>query len=301
MSKREDEIASKAVRKSTLISLKQKKKIRLAQLKDDYEKSVQEINVQYAKDPERLKAKYAASNFAKSERAKKKAEQKIAKEKQLFEMNSKLRKYTLGEEIFSAIIQGVGFGLFIAATAILESIAIKSAESFITLTTTMYALFGSSMILMYLFSVLHHAITHSGAKEVFKRLSHVASFLIIGFAYTVYTLTKVQDVTGWILFGIVWALVLVGAIIYAIFGTKYEKLNIAFYFIAGWAGLTICKTLYEVLTAQSFKMLVLSGAFYLVGLIFYSLRKVKYMHVIGNIFMLAGSIYLFFSLFFINM
>ena len=54
MSKREDEIASKAVRKSTLISLKQKKKLRIAQLKDDYEKSVQEINVQYAKDPERL-------------------------------------------------------------------------------------------------------------------------------------------------------------------------------------------------------------------------------------------------------
>ena len=38
MSRREDEIASKAVRRSTLISLKQKKKLRLTQLKDDYEK-----------------------------------------------------------------------------------------------------------------------------------------------------------------------------------------------------------------------------------------------------------------------
>ena len=34
MSKREDEIASKAVRKSTLVSLKQKKKLRIAQLKE---------------------------------------------------------------------------------------------------------------------------------------------------------------------------------------------------------------------------------------------------------------------------
>ena len=300
MSRREDEIASKAVRRSTLISLKQKKKLRLTQLKDDYEKAVQEVNIQYAKDPERLKAKYAASNYAKSERAKKKAEQKILKEKQLFELNSKLRKYTLGEEIFSAIVQGIGFGLFIAATAILESIAIEKAKTYVSLTTTMYALFGSSMILMYLFSVLHHALTNSGAKEVFKRLSHAASFLIIGFGYTVYTVTKLQDVTGWVLFGIVWALVIVGATIYAVFGTKYEKLNIVFYFVAGWSGLFVCKALYEVLSAQSFRMLILSSVFYLIGLIFYSLRKVKYMHVIGNIFMLGGSVYMFFALFFIN-
>lgn len=300
MSKREDEIASKAVRKSTLVSLKQKKKLRIAQLKDDYEKSVQEINIQYAKDPERLKAKYAASNYVKTERAKKKAEQKIQKEKEFFELNSKLRKFTIGEEIFSAIVQGFGFGLFIAATAILESIAIEKAESFVTLTTVMYALVGSSMILMYLFSVLHHALTNITAKEVFKRLSHVASFLIIGFAYTVYTLTKIQDVTGWVLFGIVWGLSIIGAVIYAVFGTKFEKLNIIFYFVVGWSGLAVCKTLYEVLTPQSFKMLILSGVFYLVGLVFYSLRKIKYMHVVGNIFMLAGSVYMFFSLFFIN-
>jgi len=46
--------------------------------------------------------------------------------------------------------------------------------------------------------------------------------------------------------------------------------------------------------------LILSSGFYLIGLIFYSLRKVKYMHVIGNIFMLGGSVYMFFALFFIN-
>ena len=51
----QDEIASKAVRKSTLKSIKQKKKYRLKKLKADYEAEIREINIQYSKDPERLK------------------------------------------------------------------------------------------------------------------------------------------------------------------------------------------------------------------------------------------------------
>ena len=63
---RQDDIAAKAVRKSTLKSIKEKKQVRLRQLKEDYEKSVQEINIQYSEDPERLKAKYAAENYDKN-------------------------------------------------------------------------------------------------------------------------------------------------------------------------------------------------------------------------------------------
>lgn len=301
MSNRQDEIAAKAVRKSTLRSLKQKKASRLEQLKKDYEKQVQEINIQYAKDPERLKAKYAAENYAKTEKAKKKAQAKIERENQLIELQKSARQYTLAEEITSSIIQGLGCCLFIAATAIFEAFAIKRAQAFITLTTVMYALFGSSMILMYLFSVLHHALKNPTAKEVFKRLSHVASYLIIVFGYTFYSITKVQGQTGWILYGIVLALALTGAITYAIRGSRAETFSIVFYFVSGWAGIAVCRILYTVLSIQSFRMLVVASILYLVGLIFYSLRKVKFMHSIGNIFMLCGSIFIFFSLYFINL
>ena len=68
---RQDDIAEKAVRKSTLKSLKKKKRSRLAQLKIDYENAVQQVNILYAEDPERLKAKYAAAEYAKNEKAKK--------------------------------------------------------------------------------------------------------------------------------------------------------------------------------------------------------------------------------------
>ena len=36
------------------------------------------------------------------------------------------------------------------------------------------------------------------------------------------------------------------------------------------------------------------------GFVFYNLKKVKFMHFVGNLLMLIASIYLFFSLFFIG-
>ena len=297
---KQDDIAAKAVRKSTLKSLKVKKASRLHQLKLDYENEIREINIQYAEDPARLKAKYAAEDYAKTEKAKKAAAKKIENEKKLIELSKTTRRLTLGEEIASSIVQGIGAALFIAATAILESIAIRKAETFVTTTTVFYALFGSSMILMYLFSLLQHALTNVNGKEVFNRLSHICTFLIIGFCYSAYTITKLANLTGWILFGIVWALVLVGILFYAIGGKKSEKLNTVLYIIAGFSGIVIAKNLISVLTKQSFSLLVLGGVFYILGIVFYNLKKIKYMHLVGNIIMLMGSIYIFFSMFYIN-
>lgn len=300
MSKRQDEIAAKAVRKSTLKSLKSKKKSRLEQLKKDYEDKVREINILFAEDPERLKAKYAAEDYAKSERAKVRAEKRIAREKAMIEYDKTTRKPSTAEELCSSIIQGIGACLFIAGTAILDTIAIQKAQEYITLTTVMYSLFGASMIFMYLFSTLKHAITNFTAKTVFNRLAHVFSFLIIGFAYSAYTITKIQGVRGWILFGIVWALVLVGILFYSISGRKHDKLNIILSCIAGFSGLIFAKNLFEVLSMKSFGMLISAAVCFVLGILFYSLKKIKFMHFVANILLLAGSIYLFFSLFFIN-
>ena len=296
----QDEIASKAVRKSTLKSIKEKKKSRLKQLKVDYEKAVQDIHIQYAENPERLKAKYAAAEYARSERAKVRAERKIAVEKKALEQAQIQRRLTLSEEIASAIIQGIGMALFIAATAVLDTLGIKDGMDFKSLTITCYSLFGSFMILMYLFNCLEHAITAYTAKQVFNRLTHITVFLNIGFAYTVYSIAKIGNVQGWILFGIVWGIILIGIIMYAIAGQKHHRLNTILYAIAGFSGFALARNLYTSLSTTCFTMLMFAAGFYLLGLIFYNLRKIKFMHFVSNCLMLAGSIYLFFSLFFIN-
>ena len=296
----QDEIASKAVRKSTLKSIQQKKKYRLKKLKADYEKEVREINIQYAKDPERLKAKYAAAEYARNEKARARAERRIALENQILEITEKERQPTMSEEIGSAIVQGIGAALFIAATAILDTLGIHNGMDFKSLTIVFYSLFGASMILMYIFSCLQHALTTLTPKLVFNRLAHVFVFLNIGFSYSAYTITKIQGKAGWIVFGIVWGISLVGILFYAIAGKRHSKLNTVLYSLAGISLFAMIRVLYDVLSVKSFAMLICAAGFYIAGFIFYNLKKVKFMHLVGNCLMLVASVYMFFSLLFLG-
>ena len=191
---RQDEIAAKAVRISTLKSLKQKRALRIRQIKEEAANKIRELNIQYSEDPERLRAKYAADDYAKSEKAKKRAAKAIEKEKKHLERERNLRPFTLGEEIFSSIVQGIGACLFIAATVLLNVFTIgKVPAEDKTLYITLFSCFGGTMTLMYIMSVLDHALTPSSAKETFKRLAHIFIFLVIGTTYTVYTFKAVTE------------------------------------------------------------------------------------------------------------
>lgn len=298
---REDTIAARAVRLSTLKSIKAKKKLRIQQIKDDAQQKIREINIQYAEDPERLKAKYAAEDYAKSEKARKKAEKAIAKEKAHVESQFSLRPYTLGEEIFSSIVQGIGACLFIAATVLLDVFAIKNVpDSEKNIYAVLFSCFGGIMTLNYVMSILYHAITNINAKEVFKRLSRVGVFLVIVGAYFVYCFNTKSNLFGWIVAGIITVICLTGLIMYAIAGSRLELVNIIFYAVSGLAALLLINHFSRFLSHKSFVLLLCSGAFYVVGLIFCNMRKVKYMHCIGDIVVLLGSASLFFSYFFMN-
>lgn len=297
----QDEIASKAKRKSTLKSLKLKKKFRLRKLRQDYENTVREIHIQYSINPERLKAKYAAEDYARSERKKARAQHRIDQEKRAIEYMQQERPLSTNEEVGSAIVQGIGSALFIAALAILDTLGVHQDMSFKHLTIVCYTLFSAGMILMYLFSCLHHALTAMVPKIVFERLSHIFVFLCMGFSYTTFTITKIQGIAGWAIFAFVWGASAIGVLFYAISGRKHYKLNKVLYALAGLSLFAMPVTLYRSLPTQSFAMLVAAAFFYVLGFIFYNLRKYRFMHLVGNCLFLVANVYMFFSLFFIGM
>lgn len=297
----QDEIALKAKRKTTLKSLKLKKKFRLRKLRQDYENTVREIHIQYSKNPERLKAKYASEDYARTERKKTRAQRRIDLEKRAIEYMEQERPLSTNEEIGSAIVQGIGSALFIAALAILDTLGVRDGMMFKNLTIVCYTLFSASMILMYLFSCLHHALTAMVPKIVFERLSHIFVFLCMGFSYTTYTITKIQGLAGWIIFGFVWGVSAIGVLFYAISGRKHYKLNKVLYALAGISLFAMPVTLFRSLPHESFGMLVASAFFYVLGFIFYNLRKFRFMHLVGNCLFLVANVYMFFSLFFIGL
>src|SRR5438105_14996680 len=114
---------------------------------------------------------------------------------------------SLGEEIANSLSHGVGLGFAIAATPILIITAIRYGSAWNMIGVSVFA---ASMVTLYLASTLYHALTHDGAKRVFRMLDHGAIFLLIAGTYTPFTLGILRGPWGWTLLGIIWTLAAVG-------------------------------------------------------------------------------------------
>lgn len=296
-----DDEAMRAARRSTLRSKEAKRRARVRQLKAQYEEAVHEVNVLYAQDPERLRAKYAAGSYARTERRRRRAERRIERYKRQVAEESKTRQPILAEEIFAAIVQGLGAVASIAALAIIMyKASIMSADDFTASVTgnkaafiATFACFGGAITLMYIMSCLHHAVPSAAAKEVFDRLTHSFVFLVLGAAYTSFTLTALRGAAGWVMFGVVWTMSVVGIALYAARGKQWIITNIILYLVIGWTGLVVVRELYQVLPPKSFSFLIISGITYTAGCALSLVTKVRFAHAIGDLVMLVGSVYFF--------
>lgn len=208
--------------------------------------------------------------------------------------NSIKRKYTLGEEIFSAIVHGIGAGLSVAA---LVTMVVRAASHGDAYAVVSAAIFGSSLVILYTMSTLYHSLAPEGAKKIFRIFDHTTIFLLIAGTYTPYVLVSMRGITGWILFGVLWGLAALGIVFDSIMLEKFRKIEMLLYVGMGWCVLVASKTLISNLAKGGLILLFVGGVLYTVGIIFYAMKNIKYMHSIWHIFVLAGSILHYFSVY----
>ena len=202
------------------------------------------------------------------------------------------RTLSLSEEIFNSITHGIGALLSIAGLIILTVFAVQKGNVWHVVS---FSIFGASMFLLYLASTLYHCITKTKIKNLFARFDHAAIFLLIAGTYTPFVLTTIRGTLGWTLFGIVWALAVIGIIIRSIHLTRYRKLMMWFYLVMGWMFLIAVVPIVKNLPANSVAFLFIGAGCYSLGVIFYAWRNLKYGHGIWHLFVLAGTISHFFS------
>ncbi len=208
------------------------------------------------------------------------------------------RRYSIGEEIANAVTHGIGAGLSIAALVLLIVRAARYAPHNLRADYIVgFSIFGSSLIILYLFSTLYHALPLK-AKKVFGIFDHCSIYILIAGTYTAYCLTVLHGAVGWVIFGIIWGLAVLGIVLYSIFGSAVRVLSVVTYIPMGWLILFAARPLKAQLNTVSFRFLILGGLIYTTGCIFYAMKKVKWMHGIWHLFVLGGSIMHFFSLYF---
>jgi hemolysin III len=199
---------------------------------------------------------------------------------------------SVGEEIANSVSHGVGAGLGIAGLVVLT---IRAASTGSARSVVCCAIFGASIVLLYLSSTLYHSLGHTRAHRVLRALDHGSIYLLIAGTYTPFTLIGLRGTLGWTLFAIVWACALAGVILKAFAAGRWGVLSTAMYLAMGWACIFTLKPMYHRLAHPVLILLLAGGLCYSAGIPFYACRR-KYMHFLWHLWVLAGTICHFFSI-----
>lgn len=203
------------------------------------------------------------------------------------------RKYTLGEELFNAITHGIGALLSVAGCVVLLVRCHQLSDGVAAVSSAIY---GTTLIILYTMSTLYHALANEKAKAVFRVFDHVTIYLLIAGTYTPYTLACLGGALGWTLFGIVWTVAIVGIVFSSISLRRFQKLSMICYIAMGWVILIAIKPLWQVIGTLPMVFLVIGGVLYTGGVLFYQMKESRYMHSIWHLFVIAGSIFQYFSI-----
>ena len=204
-------------------------------------------------------------------------------------------KYSLSEELLNAISHGLGALFGIVGTVLC---IVKAANTGDPWRIVSGSIFGVTVLLLYLLSCLYHALKVNMAKRVFRVIDHCTIFLLIAGTYTPFTLVTLRGTVGWVLFGIVWGMAVLGITLNAVNLKKFSKISVACYLVMGWAIIAAFQPLAEALAPQGVSLLIWGGIAYTVGAILYGIgAKVKYFHSVFHFFCLAGTVLHFFAIY----
>ena len=198
-------------------------------------------------------------------------------------------------ERFNSISHLVGAVLALAGMVALIVMAARQGDPWKIVSFSVY---GACLFSLYASSTLYHSLRHR-AKAVFRRLDHLAIYLLIAGTYTPFELVTLRGGWGWSLFGAVWGLAAVGMALEFRPRRGARILPVVIYVLMGWLVLIALKPLLQALPGAGFIWLLLGGLFYTFGIIFYALdAKLRHAHGVWHLFVLGGSISHFFAIYF---
>ena len=202
-------------------------------------------------------------------------------------------RQSLGEEIANAITHGVGIGLAIAALVILVVFAAKQSD---TWKVVAFSIYGATMITLYLSSTLYHSFPQPRVKRFFRIMDHSSIFLLIAGTYTPITIGTMRGGWGWTLFGIIWGLTIAGICLKIFALGKLKTMSVAVYIIMSWMVVIAVRPLMAAAPHSFIICMLIGGAAYMLGVIFYVAKRMPYHHSVWHLFVLGGSICHFFGM-----
>ena len=158
------------------------------------------------------------------------------------------------------------------------------------------AVFGVSLVLLYLASTLYHMLNVPEKIETaLQKFDHAMIFSLIAGTYTPACAIPLRGLWGWSILGVVWAIAAAGIVMKIFWIGAPRFFSTAVYLVMGWVGAAAVVPLVRSLSGAAFLFLVLGGAAYTAGAVIYAVQKPdiwpRYFgfHEVFHLFVLAGS------------
>lgn len=152
-----------------------------------------------------------------------------------------------------------------------------------------FSVYGAMLVLLYSVSTIYHS-TKGRVKDIFRQLDYISIYLMIAGTYTPFTLITLRGPWGWTLFGIIWALALIGILQEIYVGKKTRRYSLIIYPLMGWIIVIAIKPLIEKLSPAGMWWLAAGGLSYTGGIVFFLLdEKIKHFHGVWHLCVISGS------------
>ena len=197
------------------------------------------------------------------------------------------RRQTAGEEFVNSLTHGVGFVLTIVGVVAMLVAAVTRGEARVIVACAIY---GTTLVLLYLASTLYHAFASTRARNVLRRIDHAAIYLLIAGTYTPFALVLLRGRWGWSLFGISWGLAVLGVTAKAVLGPRWPIASTAVYLLMGWLAVVAVSPMVRQVPWGGIAWLVAGGLLYTGGVVFYARERPHYTHAVWHLFVLGGSV-----------
>jgi hemolysin III len=162
--------------------------------------------------------------------------------------------------------------------------------------------YGTALVLLFLFSALHHAVLRPRMKHILLGLDHGGIYLLIAGTYTPFCLLMPRG-KEWSLLSLVWGLAMLGIAIQVVsFLTRrsgaYERIAFILYLALGWIPMLWAgEAVFRALAPMGLALLVAGGVAFTIGVVFYLWKHLPYGHAVWHLFVVAGCGFHFFAIF----
>ncbi|GFO54063.1 hemolysin III [Geomonas sp. Red276] len=210
------------------------------------------------------------------------------------EIHARLHNYSRAEELANCFTHGLGVLLSIFGGVALIGLAAGQNDQNRFFAACVY---GIAVVVFYSLSTAYHSVRKPYARYIFRILDHIAIYIMIAGSYTPFALVTLRGLVGKVLFGTVWGLGAVGAILKIFTVHRMRVAGPIIYLGMGWLALVVLKPLMAAMPATALLFFFLGGAAYTIGVIFYLWDRLPFNHAIWHLFVLTGSACHFWAIF----